>query len=208
MSCTVLFVCTGNICRSPIAEVLARSLFDQHLGANAQAFAVASAGTWGHEGSRMEPEALAALAGRGIDGDAFRARELTRAMVSDADLILVATREHSVAAAALDPEAYDRIFLLTEFARLLAAVDPADLPADPTERARAVVAAAATNRAADAAEGLDSDLADPYGAPQRVFAKTAAHVERLLTPLLGLLAPCDGATPGSPPIARAGIARP
>ena len=208
MSCTVLFVCTGNICRSPIAELLARALFDQHLGAHAEAFAVASAGTWGHEGSRMEPEALAALAARGIDGDGFRARELTHAMVRDADLILTATREHSVAAAALDPDAYDRIFLLTEFARLLAAVDPAELPSDPTGRARAVVAAAATTRAADAAEGLDSDLADPYGAPQRVFAKTAAHVETLLTPLLGLLTNEGKATPGSAPIARAGIARP
>ncbi|MDQ1723390.1 MAG: low molecular weight protein-tyrosine phosphatase [Frankiaceae bacterium] len=208
MSFTVLFVCTGNICRSPIAELLARSLFDDRLGDAARAFTVGSAGTWGHEGSRMEPEALHALAARGIDGNMFRARELTREMVDGGDLILAATREHAVAAATLDPTSKDRIFLMTEFARLLATADGAHLPVDPAERARAIVAAAAARRSADAENRADPDLADPYGAPERVFAKTAAHVESLLAPLLGLLSAPNTATPGSSAIAHAGIVRP
>ena len=70
----VLHVCTGNICRSPMAERLTRSGLEQRLGATADRFLVESAGTWGHSGSPMEPHAVSTLAAYGLDGVDFRAR--------------------------------------------------------------------------------------------------------------------------------------
>lgn len=208
MTFAVLFVCTGNICRSPMAELLARSLLDGRLGASASQVVVASAGTWGHEGSHMEPEAVQALAQCGIDGQHFRARELTHDMVCAADLVLTATREHAVAAVALAPESAGKVFAMTEFARLLRGVDSAELPGDVPSTGRALTAAAAAARRQDGQRGADADLADPYGAPLRVFSRTAAQIQSLLEPLVDMLAATTSATPGSSPIARVGMQRP
>jgi hypothetical protein len=72
----VLHVCTGNICRSPMAELLMRRMLDRGWPEQAERFVVESAGTWGHAGSPMEPHAHSTLAAHGVDGSAFRAREL------------------------------------------------------------------------------------------------------------------------------------
>jgi protein-tyrosine-phosphatase len=99
----VLHVCTGNICRSPMAELLMRRMLDRGWPEQAERFVVESAGTWGHAGSPMEPHALTVLADHGVDGEAFRARELAAEHVAGADLVLAATREHRAAAVVLYP---------------------------------------------------------------------------------------------------------
>ena len=108
----VLHVCTGNICRSPMAERLTRGGLEQRLGADAARFVVESAGTWGHSGAPMEPYAAATLEGYGLDGSDFRARALVDQHVADADLVLTATREHRAAAVVLHPRAASRTFTL------------------------------------------------------------------------------------------------
>src|SRR5674536_371885 len=55
---SILFVCTGNICRSPVAEYLTQAALSIRLGPAAGQVLVTSAGTWGHEGAAMEPFAL------------------------------------------------------------------------------------------------------------------------------------------------------
>lgn len=99
----VLYVCTGNICRSPMAEVLTRAGLHERLGAAAQRVVVDSAGTWGQTGRPMEPYALRTLAAYGLSGTDFRARELAATHVAAADLVLAATREHRAAAVVLLP---------------------------------------------------------------------------------------------------------
>ncbi|MCW2498766.1 MAG: etp, partial [Frankiales bacterium] len=141
MTFRVLHVCTGNICRSPMAEHLMREGLRQRLGDRADAFVIESAGTWGHTGSAMEPFALSTLAALGHDGSAFQARELVAEHVAAADLVLGATREHRAAAVVLQPRAAKRTFTLREFDRLLSVVDPDGLPADPEARAKALVEA-------------------------------------------------------------------
>ena len=140
----VLHVCTGNICRSPMAEHLTRlALAERGLSG----VEVSSAGTWGHDGSPMEPHALSTLAEYGVDGSAFRARELVAEHVVAADLVLGATREHRAAAVVLHPRAATRTFTLRELARLCEQVDPRELPdGDVAERGRALVALAARAR--------------------------------------------------------------
>ncbi|MCW2606125.1 MAG: Tyrosine phosphatase [Frankiales bacterium] len=186
----VLHVCTGNICRSPMAEALMRAGLQARLGPAADAFLVESAGTWGHSGSPMEPHALSTLASYGVPGESFRARELVAEHVVAADLVLTATREHRAAAVVLHPRAAARTFTLREFARLAAAVDPATLPeGDVVERARALVRAVAGKRGlVPPASPKDDDLSDPYHAPESAFQACAALVQDALRGPLDLLA--------------------
>jgi protein-tyrosine phosphatase len=186
----ILHICTGNICRSPMAERLTRGGLAHRFGADASRFVVESAGTWGHSGAPMEPFALSTLSTYGLDGGDFRARELVAAHVAGADLVLAATREHRAAAVVLHPRAAGRTFTLREFARLVSAVDPAQLTAqDPVERARQLVRAAAGNRGLVPPETPShDDLADPYQGPEQGFAICADLVQRSLQRPLDLLA--------------------
>ena len=167
----VLHVCTGNICRSPIAERLMRAGLQTRLGEQAERVVVESAGTWGHTGSPMEPYALGTLASYGLDGRDFRARELVAEHVAGADLVLGATREHRAAAVILHPRAAARTFTLREFARLVTAVDPRALPEDDLlARARGLVRAAVAQRGVLPPDRpRDDHLRDPYNAPASAF---------------------------------------
>jgi protein-tyrosine phosphatase len=190
----VLHVCTGNICRSPMAEHLMRRMLDDAWPASAETFVVESAGTWGHAGSPMEPHALSTLASYGVDGAAFRARELAAEHVAGADLVLAATREHRAASVVLYPRAAARTFTLREFARLTAGFDGASLTDDdPVERARELVRTAAGRRGLVPPERpADDDLTDPYHAPASAFVACADLVSASLRGPLALL---TGGTP-------------
>ncbi|MEV6875323.1 hypothetical protein [Amycolatopsis sp. NPDC051128] len=162
---TILFVCTGNICRSPIAEVLTRHLLHKGLGAGVTRFSVASAGTAAIDGARMDPHSRAALTVRGLDHDAaaFRARRLDHAMIADADLVLTAERFHRRCVVLLEPSALATTFAFREIVRLLDGANPDALPADPVERARATVDLARQRRGWDGYVSADADaVPDPF----------------------------------------------
>lgn len=194
----VLHVCTGNICRSPIAEHLMRAGLQARLGEAAHRVVVESAGTWGHSGSPMEPFALQILSDHAVDGVDFRARELAAEHVAGADLVLAATREHRASAVVLHPRAAVRTFTLREFDRLVTMVDPAVLPAgDVGERGRAMVRAAAAARGRSRPDDpRDDDLADPYHAPAHAFVRCARLVHEALTGPLDLLSGAQVPGPG------------
>jgi len=186
---TVLHICTGNLCRSPLAEHLMRAGLQDRLGDAADHFAVGSAGTHGFPGDSMATFALEVLGDRSVDGSAFRARELAADLVSDADLVLTANREHRVAVVALVTNAAPRTFTLTEFARLAAGVDVASLPGvSAVERARALVPAVAQRRR-PAARPQQDDLPDPHRGPRKGFEACARTVEESLQVLLDLWTP-------------------
>lgn len=195
---SVLFVSTGNICRSPLAERLLRHELSAALGAEAGTFHCESAGTWGHDGARMERHAAQVLRELGGDPDGFVARELCADQVLAADLILGATREHREQVRLMDPWAAGRSFSIREFSRFARRVEPSSLPAaDPASRARALVDRVALLRTPrpgptlpgrpDVEAGPDDDIPDPFGAPLHVFRLCASSVADALGHLVGPL---------------------
>lgn len=192
---SVLFVSTGNVCRSPLAEGILRTQLATALGPEARAFRCESAGIWGHVGAGMEPHAAAVLRERGADPEGFHARELGPDQVLAADLILGATREHREQVRLLDPYAVGRTFSLREFARFARDVDRGTLPtADPTTRARALADRVAMARSPRPGPGQpDDDIPDPFGAPLHVFRLCSDVIADGLSVLVEALSPTSTA---------------
>ena len=112
----VVFVCTGNICRSPMAEVVFRELAAQAGLADRVVSTSAGTGDW-HVGERADHRTLAALERRGYDGSAHRARQFDLDAFRDNDLIVALDRSHERVLRQWAPEDghRDRISLLLSF---------------------------------------------------------------------------------------------
>jgi protein-tyrosine phosphatase len=171
----VLFVCTGNICRSPMAEAFARRELADHPGV---ALSFASAGSHALEGNPATQPGVVAAADRGGDLASHRARELSRRRVRDADLILVLAAEHLPYVLAFDRSAADRAFVLGAFARALPEL--ADKARSPEE----LVALAAQQVRAR----VDDDVPDPIGLSAEAYADCAEQIDGLVTPVVAALA--------------------
>ncbi|MBI2441189.1 MAG: low molecular weight protein arginine phosphatase [Lentisphaerae bacterium] len=106
----ILFVCTGNLCRSPVAEYLLR-----HALGPRTPWQVSSAGLFAGQGTPASPPAIEVLQERGINLRPHRSRQVTKEMVDAAALIVVMTSEHLAELKRRFPEAQDRIYLLKSF---------------------------------------------------------------------------------------------
>ena len=110
----ILVICTGNICRSPMAEGLLRQRIAQRSGGST--VRVHSAGTHGLDGEPATPHAVRAAAEMGVDITTHRARSLDREMVTRADLILVMEPFHGeIVERALPPGEREKVRLLGHF---------------------------------------------------------------------------------------------
>lgn len=153
---SILTVCTGNICRSPLAEQLLRLRLD------AQRFTVSSAGTMAIVGDPMDPEAAEQSRLLGANPDGFVSRQLRGGLIVASDLVLTATIAHRELVVRDYPRAAGRVFTLAEFARI--GVSNID------EAARLRVTS--KHKKGD-------DIVDPYARGQRVHAASAAQTHLL-----------------------------
>lgn len=106
----LLFVCTGNTCRSPMAEYLARDIITKK--GLSDRILVTSAGMATAEGEPASANALIALQNRGIDATAHRARQLSAQLVKEATRIYVMTAAHREAILRVLPEAAEKITVI------------------------------------------------------------------------------------------------
>ena len=191
---TVLMVCTGNICRSPLAEQLLRAQADAaNLPIN-----VTSAGTGAMVGREMTAQAADLSAQYGALSTDHAPTQLTESIIASADLILTATREHRAAVVSMSPKAIRRTFTLTQFARLaptlvaLAAEtaspveapnSPVELVETPTDHLKSLLTHAAVARSliSPPADPTDDDITDPYKQSQSVYDEVAAEIHASLT---------------------------
>ena len=106
----LLFICTGNVCRSPMAEYLLRA----RLGRNAD-WSVSSAGCMATPKLAASEEAVRTLRQRGIDLRPHRSRRVTGELVDAATLIVVMTRAHRDQMQTLFPGSRSKVYLLKTF---------------------------------------------------------------------------------------------
>lgn len=190
---TILFVCTGNMCRSPMAELFARAELNRRLGPRAADFVVRSAGTGTVRGRPMEPSSAAALqAEYGLAATGFTSTELRSELLVAADLILTAARSHRHRVLDTEPAVLKRSFTIREFGRVGPAVvaSAAQLPAAVDARAREVVRLAGRHRGTvRGTSPTEDDITDPIGRPAplhyAVCRQVADAVDRSLTALVG-----------------------
>lgn len=181
----ILLVCTGNICRSPLAA----QLLDVRLNRVAEpgAFRVSSAGTGALEGAPMTAEAEAWSRRLGGDPTGHRARRFEPDQARAADLILAMTRGHRAWVAEQVPDAVSRSFTLVEFARLLEDLRTVGYPADARGEPGGESAVDFTELVAAAGRGrgrvppphpaeLD-DIVDPYRRASVVYERAALGID-------------------------------
>ena len=109
---SVLFVCTANQCRSPMAEALLKSLAVQH--GESDRWQIQSAGTWTEAGRPATQPAQAVMQRRGIDLSDHRSRPIDAELLTAAAVILVMTRHHLEALRAEFPQVQGRVFLVSQ----------------------------------------------------------------------------------------------
>lgn len=162
----ILTVCTGNICRSPVAERLLQAGLDQVMPGG---FVVTSAGTRAMVGDPMQPLSGDIVRTYGGNPDGFVSRQLTSKILRGVDLVLTMTSGHRGEVLQLDASLLKRTFTIREFARMLDVLDDrADSTADSTAQRPA---------AADGGDPLSANTAFWRGLPAR-----AASVRHLSLP--------------------------
>ncbi len=191
---SILVICTGNICRSPIAEGLLRDALYRRFGDGSPE--VSSVGTSGLEGSRAMPESVRAAAEMGIDIGDHVARRLTPVIADASDLLLCMATDHRDRLAD-GSDRDDRVFTLKELVRLLEVLPVPAPGAGPETLNDRIAAANLARRRGAVPPSRDEDVADPLGQPLEAYRAIAWELEtwneRLVNGLFGMVADVDAA---------------
>ena len=166
----LLFVCTGNICRSPTAERLAAAYAAQ---SGVPDFVVSSAGTRAVIGYPIHRDAAVVLQDLGGDASDFAARQLTAKIASGADLVVTMTTAHRDAVLEVAPQKLHKTFTLIEAARLVSECG-----------AETINDLSALRPQLSAREA--PDILDPIGQDAEVFSRVGSQIAELLPPILKL----------------------
>lgn len=178
----ILTVCTGNICRSPMAERLLQAGLDERYPGQ---FEVRSAGTGALVGNPVDVKVAGFIRELGGSADGFSARQLTPAILHGQDLVLALTREHRSRVVELSPAMLRKTFTLRELARLLPTLTLDESPRG-ADRWRAGIPKATRARSARAGAAQDDDVVDPYKRDDDYYLLMREEIASSLPPLLAL----------------------
>lgn len=172
----ILFVCTGNTCRSPMAAaLLAKAAAESGLRIE-----VLSAGTGAAEYQPATPEALGAMRDLDIDLSAHRSRRLSADLVAAADLILTMTAAQRATVRLLAPEAAGKVFTLLDFA------------GTGTGHPGQEVTVSQSNPSQSSP--VECDIPDPIGQPLEHYRRCAAILQDAVRAVVGRLSAMEPAT--------------
>ncbi len=184
---SILLVCTGNICRSPMAEGLLRDLLAARFPDGQ--VEVSSAGIAALDGNAPTVEAQHAALERDADISSHRARRLRIDHIQQANLVIGMAEEHVQAVRDLVPAAAQKAFTLKELVGLFEDMPPVELARSFDDEAfRARVAEAAARRATRPLDVVDLDVSDPLGMSLETYRATAWELDTLLGQLVEGLA--------------------
>jgi protein-tyrosine phosphatase len=187
----ILVVCTGNLCRSPMAEALLRRRLTQR-GIDAR---VGSAGR-SAEGRPASASAVEVMAAEGLDLRGHRSRRTTPQLVAAADLVVAMAREHVRDVVLLAPDALPRTFTLKELVRRGGGLGAR---ADGESLASWLARADAGRGPFDhVGSSSGDDVADPIGRRAAVYERTATELGALVDSLVSLAFPVPARPAGAP----------
>ena len=172
------FVCTGNICRSPMGEALLRHRLNER---GCDGVEISSVGTWAYYGREATSEAIETLRARGVNLEAHRSRALEIDELRAADIIVAMTSVHVREITSLAPDVVDRIVLMKE----LKEIEPAAAPPDADASGR--VAALLGGKRPKHRRALDVD--DPMGLPIGAYERAVREIEEGVEVLATALCP-------------------
>lgn len=192
----ILFVCTGNTCRSPLAEGLCRMMAKRE----GLALDVRSAGVSAMEGAPVSRHSGDILREKDAWDGLVGSRSLRRDEIEWADLILTMTMSHKQAVIGRHPEALDKVFTLKEYAFLdhpeaLSAREAHEALLSELQLKQALgqpISAAERQQLIKLGEDVpDYDIADPFGGARTDYEAAAAEIEQAVAALLRKLKAAD-----------------
>ncbi|MFH1150297.1 MAG: hypothetical protein V1748_07475 [Actinomycetota bacterium] len=186
----LLFVCTGNICRSPMAEGLARHWMEREHPESASEVTVASAGVSALVGEGPAAEATTVMASRGIDIEAHRARDAERRMLEESSLVLtMEDRQTRHARSIATAACVHNLLRAAEVASSIRERPGWPGAATPAARLRLLsdTLEGVEGAGAWAAEPGEYDIEDPYGRARDAYEWAAHRLEKPVRTVLDTL---------------------
>lgn len=190
MTVRILTVCTGNICRSPYAELLLAHRLDE---VRPGAFDVRSLGTSALVGQGVDPGSARLLEAGGIAHEGFSARQISEQLLEGVDLVLPLTVEHRRLVLSYAPRLLKRTYTLKELARLIESAgrrrpwsERLEGTATPEERWARITTELVRERGLSRGDGGADDVADPYRRDQSAFDLMGSEIDAAVETIVGL----------------------